>query len=214
MMAALTESSLQALNNLRSTSSFQWYLIPVLAFVVYVYMVEVERKRWDIVTAGLFFLGIEIAWEMWNALVLRITDTAAMWTAPGDTAYLIFVGLTIEICMMFSVAGVIITKVLPEDRKARVLGIPNRVFYPVVFGLGCVFIEVILNQWGVLVWEHSWWNWPNIWLIILAYCFGFAVCVLFYDAKWSIRRKWAVTGGVFSFDIVAFIVFAKVLHWI
>lgn len=213
MYASLTEASVEALYNLRSAANFQWYLIPLLAFVAYVYMVEVEWKRWDIVLAGIAFFGIEFAWEMFNALVLHWSGRSAMWTTPGDTAFLILVGLTIEISIMFAVAGVIITKVLPQDKKQKVLGVPNRLFYPVVFGLGCVFVEVILNQWGVLVWEYSWWSWPNVWLIIVTYCVGFGLCVLFFDIK-SMRVKGALIGVIYTLDIICFIVFANLLGWI
>lgn len=213
MYASLTEASVEAMHNLRSVADFQWYLVPILAFVVYVYVVEAERKRWDIVMAGIAFFGIELIWEMFNALVLHWSGRSAMWTTPGNTAYLIFVGLTIEISMMFAVAGVIITKVLPEDRKQTVLGVPNRLFYPVVFGLGCVLVEVVLNRWGVLVWEYAWWSWPNIWLIIVAYCVGFGLCVAFFDIK-STKMKALLIGVIYAVAIICFVVFAIMLGWI
>lgn len=213
MLPALTEASVEAMNNLRSGSDFRWYLVALLAFVAYVYVVEVERKRWDIVIAGVFFFGIEFTWEILNALVLHFSNYAAMWSTPGDTAYLIFAGLTIEIAMMFSVAGVMLTKTLPPDPGARVLGIPNRVLYVLVFALICVFVEVILNQWGVLVWDYSWWNWPNVWLIVLAYFIGFGICALFYDLG-SMKLKLGVTAGVYCLDIVLVILFVVVLEWI
>jgi hypothetical protein len=40
-----TESAQQALSILRDGSLFQWYVIPLFAFVVYVYAVEVERRN-------------------------------------------------------------------------------------------------------------------------------------------------------------------------
>jgi len=213
MYATVTEASLEALRNLRNPANFQWYLIPLLAFVVYVYMADIERKRYDVVLAGIAFFGIEFAWEMFNALVLHWSCRSALWTTPGDTAFLLLAGLTVEISLMFAVAGVIITRMLPEDRKRKVLGIPNRAFYPAAFALGCVFVEVILNRWGVLVWEYSWWNWPNIWLIIVAYCFGFGLCVLFFDLK-SMKVKGALAVGIYAFDVLCFFLFAFLLDWI
>ena len=53
----LTASAAQALSILRDTSHFQWYLIPLFALVVYVYAVEVERRNWNLVFAGLAFWG-------------------------------------------------------------------------------------------------------------------------------------------------------------
>ena len=55
----MAESARQASEILRNTGLFQWYLIPFLAFILYVYAVEVERKRWDIILAGLAFYGLE-----------------------------------------------------------------------------------------------------------------------------------------------------------
>jgi hypothetical protein len=42
----------------------------------------------------------------------------------GDTAYLILIGLNIEIRFMFAIMGVAATLALPEDRKIKILGVP------------------------------------------------------------------------------------------
>ena len=44
-----TEASLQALHNLRDASHFQWYVVPMFAFIMYVYFCEIERKRCRVV---------------------------------------------------------------------------------------------------------------------------------------------------------------------
>ena len=108
----LTDSAAQALGILRDGSQFQWYVIPLFAFVVYVYAVEVERRNWDLVFAGLAFWGMDWFNETWNSLVLHFTDYAPVWAAPGKTAFLILIGLNIEICFMFAVAGVTFGKLL------------------------------------------------------------------------------------------------------
>jgi hypothetical protein len=41
--------------------------------------------------------------EIWNALILYFTDYQAFWTCSGETGYLIFVGLNIEISMIIFV---------------------------------------------------------------------------------------------------------------
>jgi hypothetical protein len=56
----MTESATQALSILRDGSLFQWYLIPIFALVVYVYAVEIERRNWNLVFAGLAFWGMEV----------------------------------------------------------------------------------------------------------------------------------------------------------
>lgn len=213
MLAAYTEASARAVNNLRSASHFQWYIVPILAFVVYVYVVEAEKRNYNTFMAGLAFLTGEFAWETFNALVLHWSNRSAMWTAPADSAYLILVGLNIEICLMFAVAGVLYAKALPDDRSMKILKIPNRLFLAVAFGVGCVLVEVVLNRWGALAWEYPWWRWPNIWLIIVAYTVGFGLTGLFYDLR-STRQKVSIICGLFAMDVAFFIVFAVLLKWI
>lgn len=50
-----TESALAALNILRNGNQFQWYIIPLFSFTVYIYAVEVEKRNQDLVFAGLAF---------------------------------------------------------------------------------------------------------------------------------------------------------------
>jgi hypothetical protein len=210
----VTEASEQALKILRDESLFQWYLIPLFAFVVYVYAVEVERRNWSGVFAGLAFYGMDLFNETWNALVLHFTDRSAVWTTPGDTAYLIFVGLTIEISAMFAVAGVTFTKMLPADKSLRILGIPNRWFFAVANAILCVFVEVLLNRADVLVWEYPWWNFPNIGLIfLLGYLPFMAVSFWVYDME-KIRNKIAAVLVIYAVDLSAIILFAGLLGWI
>lgn len=210
----MTEASEQALRILRDESLFQWYLIPLFAFVVYVYAVEVERRNWSGVFAGLAFYGMDLFNETWNALVLHFTDRSAVWTTPDDTAYLIFVGLTIEISAMFAIAGVVFTKMLPADKSLRILGIPNRWLFAVVNAILCVFVEVLLNRADVLVWEYPWWNFPNIGLIfLLGYLPFMAVSFWVYDME-KIRNKIATVLVIYAVNLSAIILFAGLLGWI
>jgi hypothetical protein len=210
----MTEASQQALRILRDASLFQWYLIPLFAFVVYVYAVEVERRNWSAIFAGLAFYGMDLFNETWNALVLHFTDRSAVWTTPGDTAYLIFVGLTIEISAMFAVAGVIFTKMLPADKNLKIVGIPNRWLFAVVNAILCVFVEVLLNRADVLVWEYPWWNFPNIGLIfLLGYLPFMVVSFWVYDME-KIRNKIAAVLVIYAVDLPAIAVFAGLLGWI
>ncbi len=210
----LTEASRQALEILRDTSLFQWYVVPLFALAVYVYAVEIERRNWSIVLAGLAFFGMDVFNETWNALVLHFTDRSAVWTTPGDTAYLILVGLTIEISFMFAVAGVAFVKLLPADKNMRILGIPNRWFFALANSIFCVFVEVLLNRADLLVWEYPWWNFPNVGLIVL---FGYlpfmTVSFWVYDME-RIRNKITAVSAIYAVDFAAIILFGVLLGWI
>ena len=71
-----SDSAAQAISILRDGSQFQWYIIPLFATVVYIYAVEIERRNWNLVCAGLAFWGMDGFNEIWNALVLHITHFA------------------------------------------------------------------------------------------------------------------------------------------
>ena len=209
-----TDSALKALAILRDGSQFQWYVIPLFALVVYVYAVEVERRNWNLVFAGLAFWGMDWFNEIWNSLVFHFTDVAPVWGAPGKTAYLILIGLNIEICFMFAIAGVTFGKTLLTDKKVRIWGIPNRWLIAIGGSAFCVFVEVLLNAINVLTWEYRWWNKSAPWLIfLLGYLPFFLVSFWVHDME-SIRKKAAAIGVIYGVDIVGILVFGVILGWL
>ncbi|MGC9364724.1 MAG: hypothetical protein ACP5FZ_09180 [Fidelibacterota bacterium] len=209
-----TEFAAQALDNLRNPALFQWYVIPLFAFVVYVYAVEIERKNWNLVLAGLAFWGMDWFNEIWNGLVFHFTNYAPVWGAPGKTAYLILIGLNIEICFMFAVAGITFAKLLPADRDVKILGMPNRLFYAVGFAIFCVVVEILLNAADALTWEYAWWSAKFPFLIVLfGYLHFFLVSFWVFDME-SLSRKIRVVGLIYGVDLAAIILFGFILKWI
>jgi hypothetical protein len=209
-----TESASQALSILRDGSQFQWYVIPLFALVVYVYAVEIERRNWDLLFAGLAFWGMDWFNEIWNSLVFYFTNYAPVWGAPGRTAYLILIGLNIEITFMFAIAGITFGKMLPPDKKLRILGIPNRLVLAVAGAAFCVFVEILLNSVGALTWEYPWWSANAPWLIFLfGYLTFFLVSFWVHDME-RIRSKVIAVGVIFAVDIAAILVFGVILGWI
>jgi hypothetical protein len=209
-----TESAAQALAILRDGSLFQWYVITLFALVVYVYANEVERRNWNLVFAGLAFWGMDWFNEIWNSLVFHFTQYAPVWGAPGKTAYLILIGLNIEICFMFAVAGITFAKMLPADRKARILGLPNRLFLALAGSAFCVLVEILLNAVGALTWDYPWWNAGAPWLIFLfGYLTFFLVSFWVYDMA-SRRKQFTVLAVIYGVDLLALLIFGVGLRWI
>jgi hypothetical protein len=205
---------MQAQAILRDGSQFQWYVITLFALVVYVYAVEVERKNWSLVLAGLAFWGMDWFNEIWNSLVFHFTNYAPVWGAPGGTAYLILIGLNIEICFMFAIAGVAFGKMLPADKKMKILGLPNRLVIAVSGSIFCVFVEVLFNAIGALTWEYPWWSASAPWLIFLiGYLPFFLVSFWVHDMD-SLRKQIAVVGTIFAVDILAILVFGVGFGWL
>ncbi len=209
-----TDSATQALEILRNPVTFQWYVIPLFALIVYVYTVEVERRNWSLVFAGLAFWGMDWFNEIWNGLVFHFTNYAPVWGAPGKTAYLLLIGLNIEICFMFAIAGIAFSKMLPANKSMKILGVPNRLVFAVLGSIFCVIVELLLHAAGALAWDYSWWGAGAPWLIFLiGYLPFFLVAFWVFDLP-TVRQKAITIGSLLGFDAACLVVFAGILNWI
>jgi len=210
----MTPFAEQALAILRDPSQFKWYVIPLFALIVYVYANEIERRNWKLVFAGLAFWGMDWFNEIWNSLVFKFNGFAPVWGAPGNTAFLILIGLNIEICFMFAIAGITFSKMLPADKNQKILGIPNRLFMAVTGSIFCVFVEVLLNAANALTWDYYWWSASVPWLIFLiGYLPFFLVAFWVHDLP-TFKKQATVVGAILGFDVTCLIVFGAVLGWI
>lgn len=208
-----SESALQALTILRDSSQFSWYVIPLLMIVMYVYSSEMDRGNWSRVLAGLAFWGMDWFNEIWNSLIFHFSGFAPAWAAPADTAFLIFVGLNIEISFMFAIAGIMATLALPGDKHMKILGVNNRFFFACAFSILSVGIEYILNSIGALTWDWPWWNRDAPWLIFLfGYMPFYLVCYWVYDM--TSRKKQVITvSTIYAFNGAALLIFGLILGW-
>jgi hypothetical protein len=211
---AVTDFTEEALRTLRDPDQFNWYVVTLLGLALYVYAVEVERRNWSAVLAGLAFWAVDWINEVVNALVLHFTDRAAIWTTTGDSAYHILIGLNVEISLLFLIAGIVFVKQLPADPRVRILGVPNRVFLVLAFSILCVLAEVLLWAADVFHWEYWWWNFPNVTLIILlGYATFFAAAAWVYDMH-ERHRQLGVVGSLAAIDVALILLFGVILEWI
>ncbi|HPK44290.1 MAG TPA: hypothetical protein PLV62_04850, partial [Spirochaetota bacterium] len=95
------EATQQALAILRSGDPFQWYVITLLALVVYVYFTEIQNKNWQGIAAGLSLYMVHWFVEIINALIQHFSGHA-LWTVPTGTAFLLLIGVGVELSFMFS----------------------------------------------------------------------------------------------------------------
>lgn len=210
----MTSSAQAAQEILRSGSQFEWYVIPLLAIVMYIYASEAKNKNLSAVFAGLAFWGMDWFNEIWNGLVFHFTQYAPVWGAPGDTAFLLLIGLNIEICFMFSIAGLAWSKLLSEDKKQKILGVPNRWVVAIGGSIFCVLIEMFLNSIGALTWDYSWWRIGAPWLIfVIGYLPFFLVSFWVYDME-KIKNQIITVSCILGFDILCLVVFGAFLGWI
>lgn len=199
----------QALRILRNGQTFQWYFIPLLAFAVYVYFSEIERKNWKGIAAGLSLYATHWFFEIGNALIQHFSGHA-LWTVPSGTSFLLLIGVGWELSVMFAVAGVIFSKILPQDPKRKILGINNRV--AIAIGNAALFsiIEIFLARTPCFHWVYPWWGaFP---VFVTVYIPFFLMSNFAYD--WKPRVQKLVIGSLVAFDALAMIVFALILKWI
>jgi len=209
----MAESAQQALALLRNGSHFQWYIIPLLLLVMYVYANEVEKKNWSLVLAGLAFWLMDWFNEIWNGLVFHFTGFAPVWGTPDNgSALVLLIGLNIEITFMFSIMGIVMCKMLP-DKNVKILGISNRWVFAVIGAILAVGIECLLNWVGALTWEYRWWNLGAPWLIwLIGYLPFFLVSYWVLDMK-TMKSKLITVGVIAAVDIISLLIFIP-LKWI
>lgn len=203
------ELTQQALDLLRNGTNFQWYVIPVLALVMYVYANEFSKKNFKGIAAGLALYGVHWFYEILNALIQKFSGHA-LWTVPTGTSYLLLIGVGIELSLMFSIAGLVLSKFLPEDPKKKILGINNRIFFAIANAAGFSLIEIFLASTPAFHWVYNWWGaFP---VFVTTYIPFFLAAFLCHD--WQPKTQKRFLAIVWGIDVVALIVFAGILGWI
>lgn len=203
------EATAAALSILRNPATFQWYVIPLLAFVIYIYANEIQHKRWNVVAAGLALYVVHWFFEIVNALVQHFTGYA-LWTVPTGTAFLLLIGVGVEISLMFSIAGLALSKLLPPDPKTQLLGLSNRLVFTVGWAAFFAVFEIFLVQTPAFVWVYPWWGaLPVFVFVYIPFC-----AAAFYVHDWPRRRQRQFIGLLGTVDVILLFLLAGILKWI
>ena len=203
------EVTAQALAILRQGSPFQWYVITLLALVVYVYLNEIGQKNWKGIAAGLALYMTHWFYEILNGLIQHFSGHA-LWTVPGGTAFLLLIGVGVELSLMFSIAGLILSKLLPADPQMKILGVNNRLFLAVANAAGFAIFEIFLAMTPAFAWVYPWWG--ALPVFITVYIPFFMAAFYCYDWKPAVQVRFI--GGLGALNAAMLAVFAGILHWI
>jgi len=111
---------------------------------------------------------------------------------------------------MFSIAGLLMSKVLPPDPKTKVLGINIRVLWVVGNAAFFSIFEIFLARTPAFHWVYSWWG--SFPVFITVYIPFFLAAVWAYYARPVVRRRFI--GLLFLVNFLMLAVFAGILHWI
>ncbi|HOX15912.1 MAG TPA: hypothetical protein PLP18_07275 [Smithellaceae bacterium] len=215
----MTEATQQALIGLRDFSTVQWYIIPLLGIIMYVYAIEINKslqtKNWDPIYIALTFFGLDFINETWNGWVMFLTGKSAFWTVPGETAFRIFIGWNIEIVFTFLLMGFVYYYALSPNRDKKILGLNERWAIAIGFCIFCVFIECLLNIGGKLVWHYPWWmlSFGGIWLIFfIGYLPFYAGCAIMAGLKTK-KAKLTMLAVIYAVPIVMNILALGIWGW-
>ena len=165
----------------RNTDNFNWTFIALLAFVVYVYATEYQRKNYADIAAGLALYMVHWFYEIMNAVICAASGYALWTVSPQSTSFILLVGVSWELSMMFSIAGIATHKLLPADPKKKIGGINNRVLFGVGNAALFSLVEVFLASTPAFIWVYKWWG--ALPVFITTYIPFFLIAFFIADAK-------------------------------
>ena len=150
----------------RSTENFNWTFIFILAVVFYVYWSEIHKKNYEVVYAGLALYGVHWLYEIANAVIAKVSGYPLWAVSNQSTTFILLIGVCWELSMMFSLAGIISFKMMPEDRtkryfaKGKFKGISCKLVVAIemalLFALFESFLAATSNH--SFIWVYKWWG--------------------------------------------------------
>ncbi len=150
----------------RSTENFNWTFIFILAVVFYVYWTEIHKKNYEAVFAGLALYGVHWLYEIANAIIGHFAGYPLWSVSNESTTFILLVGVCWELSMMFSLAGIISFKMMPEDRTKRYFakngkkGISCKLVVALEMALLFALFESFLAGTSnhSFIWVYKWWG--------------------------------------------------------
>lgn len=150
----------------RSTENFNWTFIFILAVVFYVYWTEIHKKNYEAVFAGLALYGVHWLYEIANAIIGHFAGYPLWSVSNESTTFILLVGVCWELSMMFSLAGIISFKMMPQDRSKRYFAKDGKkglscklvvaLEMALLFALFESFLAATSNH--SFIWVYKWWG--------------------------------------------------------
>lgn len=188
----------------RSTDNFNWTFIVIFAIIVYIYGSEIKNKNWKGIVASLSLYGVHWLYEIVNAIIQSATGYALWTVSPESTSFILLVGVSWELSMMFAIAGLAMSKLLPNDPKQKILGMNNRVLFAIGNAAFFGFFEIFLAGTPAFIWTYSWWG--AIPVFVTTYIPFFLAAFLVPEAKPKTQKLFlAITWGLVALLLIVLI---------
>ena len=150
----------------RSTENFNWTFIFLLSVVFYIYWTEIHKKNTEIVCAGLALYGVHWLYEIGNAVIGKVFGYPLWTVSNSSTTFVLLIGVCWELSMMFSLAGMISFKMLPQNREKHFFsrdgkrGISCKLAVALEMALLFALFESFLAGTSnhSFIWVYRWWG--------------------------------------------------------
>ena len=150
----------------RSTDNFNWTFIFILSVVFYIYWSEIHKKNYEAIYAGLALYGVHWLYEIANAIIGHVFGYPLWSVSNQSTTFILLVGVCWELSMMFSLAGIISFKMMPQDRSKRYFakngrnGISCKLMVALEMALLFALFESFLAGTSnhSFIWVYKWWG--------------------------------------------------------
>ena len=184
----------------RNPSNFNWSFIAIFAFVVMIYVDEIHKKNYKAIAAALMLYSVHWLYEIANAVICYFTGYALWTVSPESTSFILLIGVSWELSMMFAVAG-FTSKLLPADKNMKILGINNRIVFAIGSALLFSLVEIFLAWTPAFIWVYPWWG--AIPVFITTYIPFFLASYLIYDKEPKVQKKWIISLACVNIVLLA-----------
>ena len=205
------KSNFPTLADVRDTQggNFNWTFIFIFAVVIYVYASELKKKNYRGIVAGLSLYGVHWLYEIANAIIGKAAGAALWNVSPESTSFILLIGVSWELSMMFSLAGIIMSKLLPDDPHKKILGINNRWLFAIGNAAFFAIFEIFLAGTSAFIWVYPWWG--AIPVFITTYIPFFLAAFLVPDAKVKTQRIFLLATWGLAIILLAVLIPAGII---
>ena len=175
----------------RTTGNFNWTFITLLALVVCgVYIPQIKKKNYNGVAAALALYGVHWLYEIANAVIAHFSGYALWTVSPESTSFILLIGVSWELSLMFSIAG-FMADLMPEDKNKKILGMNNRIAFAIGNAAFFSIFEIFLASTPAFIWVYKWWG--ALPVFITTYIPFFLASNLIYDKPRKTQIKFLAT---------------------
>lgn len=192
----------------RDPSNFHWVFIALLSVVFYIYWTEIRNKNYKAVIAGLSLYSVHWFYEILNAIIAHGSGYALWTVSNASSSFVLLIGVSWELSMMFAIAGIVSFKSLPEDRTKMLFASDTRkgISCKLAGALGMAFmfsvVEIFLAWTPAFIWVYKWWG--AIPVFVTTYIPFFLASNYIPDAKPKFQKIFL--GSLISINILLLVI--------